>query len=74
MLRQLLVIAGILSGTAFFTGCRACSSCHDYDRPVADCDCGTCGCGRAGSVLSGCQDGTCGPNGGAPSGEYVETE
>lgn len=37
-------------------GCRSCSSCHDYDGPVADC--GNCGCGRTGSA-SNC--GACSP-------------
>jgi hypothetical protein len=58
-------------------GCRSCSSCHDYDGPVADCN--NCGCGRTGSAsncgaTSPC-DGTCpgncaggACNGGGPSG------
>lgn len=54
------------------SGCRSCSSCHDYDRPVADCECGTC-CGRAGSAFTGCSDGGCTTSGcdsceGGPSG------
>jgi len=57
MLRQLLVtvILGIALASAG-SGCRSCSSCHDYDGPVADCN--NCGCGRAGSV-SNC--GACSP-------------
>jgi hypothetical protein len=57
MLRHLLV--SVVLGTALLYssgGCRSCSSCHDYDGPVADCN--TCGCGRAGSV-SNC--GACSP-------------
>ena len=34
-------------------GCRSCDSCHDYDGPVAECQCGTCGHGRAGSASGG---------------------
>lgn len=57
MLRQLLVtvILGFALG-ASGGGCRSCSSCHDYDGPVADCN--NCGCGRTGSV-SNC--GACSP-------------
>ena len=28
-------------------GCRSCSNCHDYDPPVAACDCHACGTQRA---------------------------
>lgn len=31
-------------------GCRSCSSCHDYDPPVAGCDCNSYGGNRAGSA------------------------
>lgn len=31
-------------------GCRSCSTCHDYDPPVAGCDCNTYGGNRAGSA------------------------
>jgi hypothetical protein len=34
-------------------GCRSCSSCHDYDPPVANCGSNACGCHRAGSVSGG---------------------
>lgn len=49
-------------------GCRSCSSCHDYDPPVAGCN--ACGCGRAGSVshcgaTSPCDGAACNCAGGA---------
>ena len=56
MLRHLLL--SVVLGTTLSLaggGCRSCSSCHDYDPPVANC---TCGCGRAGSA-SHC--GACSP-------------
>jgi hypothetical protein len=57
MLRQLLVTAVLgITLASSGGGCRSCSSCHDYDGPVADC--GNCGCGRTGSV-SNC--GACSP-------------
>lgn len=40
-------------GTSTLIGCRACGTCYDYSPPVADCVCGTCGHGRAGSIISG---------------------
>src|SRR3989304_111525 len=49
MLRHLLL--SVVLGTTLTLaggGCRSCSSCHDYDGPVADCN--NCGCGGAGSV------------------------
>ena len=50
MLRYSLVLAGLLSLAGLSAGgCRSCSSCHDYDPPVANCHCndgGThCACG-----------------------------
>jgi hypothetical protein len=61
MLRHLLlsVVLGTML-TLACGGCRSCSSCHDYDGPVADCN--QCGCGRTGSV-SNC--GACSPCDGA---------
>ena len=75
MLRHLLL--SIVLGTTLTLsggGCRSCSSCHDYDGPVADCD--NCGSGRAGSVSNcgagspcdeaapcHCAGGACGPDG-----------
>jgi hypothetical protein len=57
MLRQLLLAVVLGASFAFAgTGCQSCSSCHDYDSPVADC--GNCGCGRTASA-SNC--GACSP-------------
>jgi hypothetical protein len=54
MLRLFLFPALLMAGaTLASAGCRACSTCHDYDPPVADCDCGTCGGHRAGSAAGG---------------------
>lgn len=51
MLRQFLIPAlMILGSTLALAGCRSCQSCHDYDPPVANCECGTCGCQRSGST------------------------
>lgn len=34
----------LASGAVSQIGCRACGTCHDYDAPVADCEClGACG-------------------------------
>ena len=66
MLRHLLL--SVVLGTTLTLaggGCRSCSSCHDYDGPVADCD--NCGSGRAGSA-SNCDAGSpCDCAGGACS-------
>src|SRR6478672_3926051 len=62
MLRfSFLVVA--LAGAAGLSagGCRSCSSCHDYDPPVANCQCSSCGepCGCTG--CGGCNTGgSCG--------------
>src|SRR5437868_15279087 len=49
MLRYTFVLAGLLSLAGFFAGgCHSCSSCHDYDPPVANCQPG-----------SGCAGGSC---------------
>jgi hypothetical protein len=50
MPRPLWILAA-LAATATFSagGCRSCSNCHDYDPPVAACDCHACGTERAGS-------------------------
>lgn len=42
-----------LLGISTLIGCRACGTCYDYSPPVSDCVCGTCGNGRAGSIISG---------------------
>jgi hypothetical protein len=79
MLRHLLLSLALGSTLALAGGgCRSCSSCHDYDSPVADCN---CGCGRAGSnshcgacspcdsaCPSNCSGGACGPGGCATGG------
>jgi hypothetical protein len=50
MLRLSLFLVGLLVATTFSAGgCRSCSNCHDYDPPVAACDCHACGTERAGS-------------------------
>lgn len=50
VLRLALLLA---LGTGTLVGCRACGTSYDYSSPVADCVCGTCGNGRAGSIISG---------------------
>ncbi len=65
MVRPFMLIAGLALGTVFTgSGCRSCSSCHDYDAPVANCDCNACGTRRAGSNSGGYVNGE--------YGEYVE--
>lgn len=73
MLRQLLVTVALgIALSASGGGCRSCSSCHDYDGPVADCN--NCGCGRTGSAskcgaCSPCDNaGSCNCAGGACAG------
>ncbi len=64
VLAALVSLAGLTSG-----GCRSCSSCHDYDPPVANSQycppsgCNGCGCSGGGSC--GCS--SCGDSGGASS-------
>jgi hypothetical protein len=49
MLRYCLTLAVLLATTTLPSGgCRSCSDCHDYDPPVANCDCPG-GIHRAGS-------------------------
>jgi hypothetical protein len=72
---MLALAALIASLTVPLTGgCRSCSNCHDYDPPVANCDCGACGTQRAGSVCSGCSGGSCGCGscGCETGGQYAE--
>lgn len=53
MPRNCLLIIGLLAASMLPSGgCRSCSSCHDYDPPVANCEGNACGC-RAGSVSGG---------------------
>src|SRR3954470_24795002 len=50
ILAGLLGFAGLSSG-----GCRSCSSCHDYDPPVANCQCGSCGAQCGCTPSCGCE-------------------
>jgi hypothetical protein len=60
MLRRCLILFVVVAITTLSSGgCRSCSDCHDYDPPVAGCDCGGCG-QRAGSA---CACGSCGSGG-----------
>ena len=63
MLRHMLVLAVLIAATTLPSGgCRSCSDCHDYDPPVANCDCPG-GINRAGSNSvcgCGCEGGECG--------------
>jgi hypothetical protein len=52
MLRRAILLTFVAAAISVAnSGCRSCSSCHDYDPPVANC--GACGCHRAGSVSGG---------------------
>jgi hypothetical protein len=54
MPRHWILLIGLIATTAAAnSGCRSCSSCHDYDPPVANSDCNACGCHRAGSASGG---------------------
>jgi hypothetical protein len=54
MPRHWLWLIGLAAATTVAGGgCRSCSTCHDYDPPVADCDCNASGCHRAGSASGG---------------------
>jgi hypothetical protein len=62
----LLFAALIATMTLASGGCRNCSSCHDYDPPVANCNCDAYGTHRAGSACGGgcsgcseCSGGNC---------------
>jgi hypothetical protein len=64
MPRLEMLLVGLITLTSLAAGgCRSCSSCHDYDPPVAGCQCDACGTHRAGSACSGgcttCSGGTC---------------
>jgi hypothetical protein len=76
MLRHALLFAVLIAATTLPTGgCRSCSDCHDYDPPVANCDCPG-GINRAGSNSmcgDGCECGGCGCSDGCESGQcYTE--
>jgi hypothetical protein len=66
MLRRATLLIFAATMTLPFGGCRSCSSCHDYDPPVANCHGNACGCHRAGSVSGGYVDE------GYASGGYVD--
>jgi len=63
MLRRSLVLSALLSVSLIAAnGCQSCSSCHDYDPPVANCHSAygpQCGCNGIGSNC-GCNNGSCG--------------
>src|SRR5262245_44109198 len=69
MLRRLSLLA-VLSMAAIFSanGCRSCSSCYDYSKPVANCECDACGTHRCGSAYNGSMGEVCGCNGGCATG------
>ena len=57
MPRHWLLLIGLMASTTIANGgCRSCSSCHDYDPPVANSDCNACGCHRSGSASGGYAD------------------
>jgi hypothetical protein len=63
-MRPLFFLATLISAATLFAGgCRSCSDCHDYDPPVANCECNAYGTHRAGSAC-GC--------GGCGCGSHVE--
>src|SRR3954451_9999089 len=77
MLRCSFVFAGLLSvAIASAAGCRACSTCHDYDSPVANCQCGTCGsscgCGSCNGGCNGACNGGCNCSGERSAPAYVQ--
>ena len=80
MFRPCLLLFGLtLSTLLFANGCQSCSSCHDYDPPVANCQCGHCSqCGCSGGASAcGCGGGSgtsggCGCGGHSQAGEVVE--
>ena len=76
MPRHSLLVGALLAATLVVAnGCRSCSSCHDYDPPVANCQCGHCPqCGCHGGSACGCSGGSaCGCNGGScDSGRYCD--
>ena len=63
MLRHCLLFFGLVAATTLSSGgCRSCSNCHDYGRPVANCHCNACGCQRAGSANGGHDHGDYAPD------------
>jgi hypothetical protein len=63
MLLAALVTVTMLAAS----GCRSCSSCHDYDPPVAEGYCDACGTHRCGSA-GGCGCSSCSGGGGTTGG------
>jgi hypothetical protein len=63
---SLILSSVVIAASLSSVGCRSCSTCHDYDPPVANCDCNGCGCNRAGSAYCSC------PEGEQPVDGYVE--
>lgn len=60
MLRSSLFLSALLGLTlAAANGCQSCSSCHDYDPPVANCQCGPAAqsCNSGGCSSCGCNGG-----------------
>lgn len=53
MLRTVFGVLGLSLALTASGGCRSCDACHDYDPPVANCDCNACGTQRAGSASVG---------------------
>jgi len=53
MLRTVFGVLGLSLALTAAGGCRSCDACHDYDPPVANCDCNACGMQRAGSATYG---------------------
>jgi hypothetical protein len=72
MFRYTLALTGLIAALTVTSagGCRSCSNCHDYDPPVANCDCCACGTQRAGSACCGC--GGCGSCSCDDGGQAVE--
>jgi hypothetical protein len=54
MLRRCCLPLGLVAAMILSAGgCRSCSTPHDYDPPVANCQCNACGVHRAGSASGG---------------------
>src|SRR3954454_14684338 len=70
MSRYTFVLAALVSLAGFSSGgCRSCSSCHDYDPPVANCGCCESPCNCSQGSGSPCN---CGGDHGA-NGDYEES-
>ncbi len=73
MLRNCLLLVGLVVANLSAGGCRSCSDCHDYDPPVANCDCNAYGTHRAGSACGCDGSGNC-ESGGHYQGEVVQPQ